>query len=760
MVCRLCGAANAPQHASCGACGLPLEQAPVTRGARRHAAARSGWLVWLAVCLVLGAALGYALVRLALPAEPGSDLRRAGMILGAVAGGPLGLLPGPASKHLRIAKANALAAFYRWACSRKCGRLRRHYEGALESGFVDPDLSARLAAVLWLEGHRDRAEQIAGRAVQGGEDHAVARHNYAVAQAVAGRHARAIEELELAKHGLSRSATLHWNLGLARWAQGQLAGAGDAFRAAADCGGDSLLPEMSLALVRARLGELAAARSDLERLLSRSRRHPGVLCNLGVIQHSLGMPDIAEGYFTAALHSDATHTAARYNRGVCAIIEGRYHAAVEDFLALSRVEDHAWATIQRAICHYRLGQRARALEALRRAVRLGPGDFQVRYNAGTVLLREGVIERSVSELEKAYELDPRNIDIILNLGVAMYLSGHLRPAADHFRAAVRMGPQHALARYNCAVVNSMSDRLEEAEKEVEELVQLYPDFPDAYNAIGVIRLLQNRLVEAAEQFRRVADMMPRSAIARSNLALTYYMEGDLSAAREQASFALGVDPEMAAARDIAGHVALELDDKATAIEHFRLLARLEPSNPDVHSNLGLAYYKDDRLGDSIEAYKRVLIFSPNSPEGHNDLGLAYAKDKRLQEAATHLKQVIQWRPGNPALHSNLGLVLYFKNDTEDAVHEWREVTRLSPRYARLREATRFSAYDDQEMYIRPMAPKVRASHLPLKIAAFRHTLQLAFDERAYRLEIPWPDIAACARWQEKAKAAKRATRRP
>jgi Flp pilus assembly protein TadD len=238
------------------------------------------------------------------------------------------------------------------------------------------------------------------------------------------------------------------------------------------------------------------------------------------------------------------------------------------------------------------------------------------------------------------------------------------------------------------------------------------------------------------------------------------MEGDLSAAREQAGFALGLESELAPARDIGGHVALELDERAAAIEHFRVLAKLEPSNPDVHSNMGLAYYKDERLGDAIESYKRVLVFAPNSPEGHNDLGLAYAKDKRLEEAAKHLKQVIEWRPDSPALHSNLGLVLYFKNDTEEAVHEWREVTRLSPRYARLREATRFSAYDDQEMHIRPMAPKARAQHLPLKIAAFRHSLQLAFDERGYQLELPWPDIAACARWHERAKAARRATRRP
>jgi Flp pilus assembly protein TadD len=296
----------------------------------------------------------------------------------------------------------------------------------------------------------------------------------------------------------------------------------------------------------------------------------------------------------------------------------------------------------------------------------------------------------------------------------------------------------------------MMARLEDAEKEVEELARLYPDFPDVFNAIGVIRLLQNRLLEAVEHFRRVSDVLATSAIARSNLALTYYLEGDLSAAGEQAVYAANLDPGLAPAHDIAGHVAMDMNEVPEAIRHFRALVELEPANPDAHSNMGLAYYKDDRLNEAVESYKRVLIFSPKSPEGHNDLGLAYAKAKLLSEAARHLTQVIEWQPENPIVHSNLGLVYYFKGDTEDAVHQWREVTRLSPDYARSREETRFSAYDDQQMMMRAIDRRTRATHFPLKIAAFRHSFQIALDESDYRLALPWPDLAKIAGWCRRA----------
>ena len=760
MVCRLCGAANAPQQASCVSCGSPLEHTPDTRGTRKHAEGRSAWPIWLALCLAFGAALGFALTRLRSPAPLEAQEYLPALILGALAGGLIGGVPGPAFKRLRRAWSGATAGLLGGLAARRLAHVRRQCEEAAESNRDDAATRCRLAAALWLQNHREQAEQVLQRALRMDEEAAVARHNYGVAQAAAGRHARALEELERAQPSLSRSANLYWNLGLIRWTMNQLPGAADAFRQAAEIEGDHLAARNALALVLARQGELDRAISELETLLAR-RRHADTLCNLGVIYQSRGALEEAKGYFAGALLLDPTHAPARYNRGVCAILEGNFQAATEDLSVLSRIApDHAWALSQRAISCYRLGHRERALEATRRAVRLAPADFLVRYNGGTLLLREEMIERAVSELERAYEVNPGNIEVIINLGVAMYLSSRMRQALDHFRAATRMNPRHALARYNSVVASSMLERLEEAEKEVEELITLYPDFPDAFNAIGVVRLMQNRLVEAAEQFRRVADLMPRSAIVRANLALSYYLEGDLAAAGEQAAFAVGIDPELAAARDVAGHVALELNHREDAVKHFRTLVKLEPANPDAHSNLGLAYYKDDRLSEAIESYKRVLIFSPKSPEGHNDLGLAYAKDKMLEEAARHLAQVIEWRPDSPVLHSNLGLVYFFKGDTENAVHEWREVTRLSPVYARMREATRFSAYDDQEMYIRPVERRTRVTHLPLKIAAFRHSFQLTLEENGYRLELPWHELRTALKWQEWAAAARRATRRP
>jgi tetratricopeptide (TPR) repeat protein len=717
------------------------------------------------VCSVFGAAVG-VLVAKAYPAGRSATDHSAALaaVTGGVLGAALGSIPGPTAKALEAAWGRLGVHAYGWLSRRLLRRIRQGCERALEEG--DREAGTRLAAALWLQGERDRAEQLlsqvlearqpgvsgaSGALVESAGPSGVARHNFAVIQAASGRLTRAVGELEQARGELGRSGQLLWNHGIACWKLRQFDRAARAFADLVEVLPEDLGARNALALSRAQCGEVAEAVAELEKALGRNRRDPDTLCNLGLLHQSRGSVGVAEQWFTSALHWFPRHVPSRYNRGVCEMARGWYQSAIEDFATATRAApSYARGHVQEAICWHRLGRPARALEGARRAVRHAVDDFQVLYNAGTLLLREQPVDPALRELEKAYELDPNSVDVVVNLGVACYLAGRSRRALDHFRAAVRMDARHALGRYNCAVAYNMAEMYGEAESQLEELLAAYPEFPEAFNAIGVVRLLQGRLIEAVGQLRRAADAMPRSAIARSNLGLVYYLQGDLAAAGEQLRYGAALDPTLAAAQDLAGHVAMDLNEVLSAIEYFSALAKLEPSNADAHSNLGLAYYRDDRLNEAVECFRRALVFAPHSPEGHNELGIAYAKNKMLGEAVRHLTQVADWRPSNPVVRSNLGLVYYFRAESEKAVENWREVTRISPAYARSREGTRFSAYDDQEMVLRPVDPRKRACQYPLKMAGFRQSYQLALKEDDYRMELPWPDLATAERWKRRA----------
>jgi hypothetical protein len=64
------------------------------------------------------------------------------------------------------------------------------------------------------------------------------------------------------------------------------------------------------------------------------------------------------------------------------------------------------------------------------------------------------------------------------------------------------------------------------------------------------------------------------------------------------------------------------------------------------------------------------------------------------------------------------------------------------------------------MVMRSVDRRQRTSHFPLKVAAFRHSFQLALDQNAYRFALPWPDLAAAGSLSERARRARAAIARP
>ncbi len=284
--------------------------------------------------------------------------------------------------------------------------------------------------------------------------------------------------------------------------------------------------------------------AELEAALRLRARDPDVLCSLGVIHESRGDLTVAGQAFVRAVHCQPAHVAARYNRALFSRSGGGAIPRWRTYAIACRLDPtFSWAHIQRAICWHRLGS-PRASEAARVALQGEEADAHIWYDAGTLLLREGLTEQAITELERAYELAPTDADVLVNLGVAMYQTERTHQALDHFRLATKINSRHTLARYNAAVLYTTLDQLNEAEAELQVLLELYPDFPEAFNEIGLVYLRQDRLLEAAGRFRTAVDARPLDPIARSNLALTYIIQGDYAAALEQARTAISLDAKL------------------------------------------------------------------------------------------------------------------------------------------------------------------------------------------------------------------------
>ena len=94
------------------------------------------------------------------------------------------------------------------------------------------------------------------------------------------------------------------------------------------------------------------------------------------------------------------------------------------------------------------GQRAEAVDYLRRAIGINPDDAAAQHALGSLLLEYGNAAEAADHFRAALRARPDSAAAHNDLGVALASIGQGREAVEHFRAAVNLEPDFAEARRN------------------------------------------------------------------------------------------------------------------------------------------------------------------------------------------------------------------------------------------------------------------------------------------------------------------------
>ncbi len=750
MNCTVCGSPNPTGRVSCVVCRSPV----AIRWTRPQSAWAAGWLTErlrrtiraLVPALVGGAvALLYFIFSGPEPSRAAAETAALALVCGGLAtGAALGLLGPTLVGGLRRLPGKLRLA----ALNRRVGNsLEQIVRNAREQPSSAEERS-RLAAALYLQGEKTKAFAVLEEACKQTPEDPVLLHNHAALNAAQGLFAQALDGFRQSQN-LGGGEVAETNLALAASASSSKE-AVEACRRAWERHPERLDLLNHLVACLADLGHAQEALARLQSGLAQQPADTDLLINLGVLRFSLG--DFAGGLqqFETACEREPPSRWAHHNAGLCYLLQGHAEEARAHFAAALRQEaDFAPTLGQLALLNKAHNSGRSSLEQLSQAVRAAPGDFESRHNLALFLLETGKEEDALPEAERAVALRADNHDALINLTAAGHLTRRYRSALDTAGRAAALFPESAAARYDLTLVLDALERYEEASAQLEQLLEQHPNFAAAWNNLGVMRLLLGHSVEAAEAFIRAAGLLPQEPRLRSNLALAHYLEGDAAAAHEQAKIAAREAPDLPPLLDIQGHINSERKHPKEASEFWARLAAREPTNAEVLTNLGIAYYRDGQADAAVECLRKALLLQPRSIVAHNNLGLAYAKNKLLAEALHHLGKVVEMQPDNPIVHSNLGLVEYFRGEAEKAMHHWREVTRLSPAYARRREATRLSAYDESEMAILPINRSARALRMPLLFGASCHEARFSLPPPRFELLLPWPDLAEVRALQKK-----------
>jgi Flp pilus assembly protein TadD len=674
------------------------------------------------------------------------------VICGAIIGGGLGIIvPALHTTLRRRLLKGRLASLQR--------RAQTTLNGTISACQKNPDSSechSQLAAAHYLAGDNTRALAAIEKALDSTPKDPVAMHNRAIIYASQNRLMQAQDDFGAARALGAEESILDLNQMLALTVEGVSKETAEACRRM--WGRTKNLPDHANALAAYLLeaGFEEDAVSCIQANLENEPENVEAHTNLGVLRFRQGDLQGACEQFTLACHQERFPGWAHHNAGICALLRGEIVKAETLFgQVLHHDPDRAATLGQLAAMHALKNHSRRAVEELHEASRYAPGDFEIRHNLARVLHQEGKLEEAYIEAERAIELRPDEHDAMVNLAATGYQVKKYRVALEHSIRATQLFCDSAPARYNLACLLEAQERYAEATEQLAWLVEFFPRFTAAWNNLGAMRLLLGQTNEAIDALSHARSANLEDTRIRSNLALAYYIQGDLTAATREIETAGRQLEHSHCVLDIMGHIHSEKKRIPEAITAWAPLAAQETTNVEVLTNLGIAYFRDDQPDNAIDMFRKVLLLLPRSLVTHNHLGIAYAKNKLLSEAMHHLSKVVEMLPDNPVVHSNIGLVEYFRGQTEAAMGHWREVSRISPEYARRREATRFSHYDDSEMVVMPINVRRRAILFPPEAPSLRHEPRLAVHQPRFIPLLPWPELSEVYRLQGQIEALER-----
>ncbi len=317
----------------------------------------------------------------------------------------------------------------------------------------------------------------------------------------------------------------------------------------------------------------------------------------------------------------------------------------------------------------RRGDHDRALEVLKRAQQMYPGDYWLNVELGLALLggkRSGpgttrsVVTASLGDRETNYQR-----------------------AEPFLMAAVALRPRFAGAHHLIGVTYHHQGKVDDAIAELREGIRLDEDDPTIRNSLGNAFLAQGKLDEAIDAYREAIRLGPRYNLPHLNLGdLLLTRQGKLDLAIEHYREAVRLDSDYDPAHVHLGY-ALQLSGKVDqAIAEYRTAISLNPDSYLAHANLGDALSMRGNYKDAVAALKKALGLT-TIPQRRENLEQQIAMFQRWSVLAPRLPAVLHGdtRPQNPALALEFAYLLHHQRRFAASTELFEQALAADPKLA-------------------------------------------------------------------------------
>jgi tetratricopeptide (TPR) repeat protein/TolB-like protein len=317
---------------------------------------------------------------------------------------------------------------------------------------------------------------------------------------------------------------------------------------------------------------------------------------------------------------------ARYGHTGDTALVTRAVVASDRALVLDPSQPRVWVTL--ALVHNGTGQSDRALEDVRRAIALQPGNDDSHRLMGDVLAGRSEWPAAEVAYRQAVALRPGYWRNHYRLGVLFYRVGRFPEAIEAFRQATTLEPDAAAGYQALGTTLQASGDLAAARVQYERAIAIGPT-RNAYSNLGIIHYWEGRYEDAAQAFREAIARYPGDAVFHRNLGDALRRLGEQADAKASYGVAvtllerqLAINAEDSRARAELAVLEMKRGRVGRAAEQMELARVSAPDNPDVLYSLAVIMSLAGRAEEAWPVLERALAAGASSLQVEHDDDLA------------------------------------------------------------------------------------------------------------------------------------------
>ncbi len=499
-------------------------------------------------------------------------------------------------------------------------------------------------------------------------------------------------------------------LGRVTAVRGDLPGAEQLFKEAAELDAGNVEARLALAQLYLQLGWTDQARAELASVVKAFPDRKAAFFMLAALEGREGRKaqaleayrqvtridgeDIAALYLTGMLSLDmgdaaeaqriAEHLRKRYPKhpsgsrllGMIRYAAGDFeNAALELRASLQGMPDLAGYYFL-GLAEYRRGNYEMALSQFQRALDIQPEHLQARLMVGMTLLRQERVDDCIQQVKQVLAVNDQIAMAHNVLGSAYLAKKEFDKAMLHLDRAIALDPSLADAHMKKGLFNLTQGNPQGAEVELEKAVEAAPEALNTRFLLASLYLRQQNYRGAIETLQAGLDGTEEDALLYNYMAAAYLAQKQNEQGLEALNKAKQAKPDYLTPYFNLANYYLASQQRDKALEEYRAILQIAPENVKALISLGTL---EEIAGDAAAAkasYQKAR--DTNAPEGFLALAGYLGRSKQGEEATQVIEAAYQAHPEHPAILETRGKLLLARKNSTEAVKMFQALDKVKP----------------------------------------------------------------------------------